>query len=201
MIRFLPHEKIEHATIAVSGGVDSMAVLDFMRRKHEVSAVHINHNEGNSNQAEDLVSEFCDKNHIDLMVFKANRDKYKWESTEEYWRNLRYEIFHSYESPIITAHNLDDCVETWIWSSLHGNPSIIPYRNKNVIRPFRANPKREFEKWCLKNNIKWIDDSSNLDYSLTRNYIRNVMMPHVLHVNSGISKVIKKKVMGEQEFS
>jgi tRNA(Ile)-lysidine synthase len=180
--------------VAVSGGVDSVATLDFLARNHTVTVVHVNHNEGNSDTAAAFVEALADKYHCPMIYNKVTDKKPKNTSLEEFWRNQRYQLFHSINQPVITAHSLDDCVETWVWSSLHGTGKIIPYSNRNVIRPFRLTYKCDFVNWATKHSLSWVEDSSNADLSLTRNYIRQTMMPHILHVNPGIATTIKKKV-------
>jgi len=95
---------------------------------------------------------------------------------------------------VVTCHHLDDCVETWVWSSMHGTGKIIPYRRNGVIRPFRTTRKRQLELWAAMHNVPYLEDDSNADVCYTRNYIRHEMMPHVLRVNPGIHKTIAKKV-------
>jgi tRNA(Ile)-lysidine synthase len=80
---------------------------------------------------------------------------------------------------------------------MHGTGKIIPYANKNVIRPFRLNKKRELELWANLHGVEYIEDDSNADTCYTRNYIRHEMMPNVLRVNPGIHKTIAKKVKDE----
>jgi tRNA(Ile)-lysidine synthase len=180
--------------LAVSGGVDSVAALHFLSRNHNVTIVHINHNEGNSDTAAAFVEALADKYQCPLIYKRITVTKPTNRSLEEFWRNQRYELFHLIPQPVITAHTLDDCIETWIWSSLHGTGKIIPYTNQNVVRPFRLTPKREFVNWARRNNLSWVEDSSNENLSLTRNYIRHEMMPCVLRVNPGIATTITKKV-------
>ena len=132
------------------------------------------------------------------MLGVLNKDKPKEQSQEEFWRNERYKFFYSIDAPIITAHHLDDCVETWIWSSMHGEGKIIPYSNRNVIRPFRGTHKRDFQLWADLKNVDYVEDDSNTDTCYTRNYIRHEMMPNVLRVNPGIDKVIAKKVRADE---
>jgi tRNA(Ile)-lysidine synthase len=112
----------------------------------------------------------------------------------DFWRKERYKFLHGINAEVITAHHLDDCVETWVWSSMHGTGKIIPYANKNVIRPFRLTRKRDFQLWADLKNVPYVEDDSNADTCYTRNYIRHEMMPHVLRVNPGIHKTIAKKV-------
>ena len=129
-----------------------------------------------------------------------NREKSPRESQEEYWRNIRYNwLERCTERDVITGHHLDDCVETWVWSSMHGTGKIIPYsRNNRIYRPFRLNRKRDLELWASLNNVPYIEDESNVELGYTRNYVRHVMMQNVLKVNPGIHKTIAKKVRADE---
>jgi tRNA(Ile)-lysidine synthetase-like protein len=180
--------------MACSGGVDSVAALHFLSRNHDVTVLHVNHAEGNADESENLVTSLCNKLNVELITKRIERAQPKNCSLEEHWRNERYSFFHKFAGTVVTAHTLDDCVETWIWSSLHGLGKSIPYTNRNVIRPFRLTSKQQLVEWATQHALPWVEDSSNLNLNLTRNYIRNIMMPHVLQVNPGIATTIKKKV-------
>ena len=178
-------------TVACSGGVDSMAVVDFLSRKHEVTIAHFNHRTQNGEKASEFVSRYCSEHNIVMLYGSPRSQKGSKESQEEYWRRERYE-FLSGLGPVITCHHLDDCVETYIWSSLHGTPKVIPLTRGNVLRPFLTTRKQELMSWCVRHNVSWIEDESNQDTKYMRNYVRNVMMPHALHVNPGLHSVVKK---------
>ena len=184
--------------LAVSGGVDSMATLDFLRRNHEVEVFYFNHGTEYGERAEDLVRRYIMKYNLPFQIRGiAKGTKPKNKSWEEWWREERYkwiDMFSQHHLPVITCHHLDDCVETWVWSSMHGTGKIIPYHRNNVIRPFRLTRKRDFELWAAMHNVPYLEDDSNADTCYTRNYIRHEMMPHVLRVNPGIHKTIAKKV-------
>ena len=188
-----------HLFVAVSGGVDSMAALDFLRRNHEVTVAYFDHGTDFSRRAFDFLVEYTAQQNLPMMHSKILRDKHRDESWEEYWRNQRYQFLHKLRGPTVTAHHLDDCVETWIMSSMHGTGKWVPYRKDNVIRPFRLNAKRELELWANLKAVPYLEDDSNKDIRYTRNYIRHEMMPHVLKINPGIHKTIKKKVMNDVE--
>ena len=184
--------------VACSGGVDSMAVVDFLMKNHTVNLMFFNHGTEDSKEALDFLTNryypSIQNAGMKLFVGNVNRQKDKSESWEEYWRIQRYDWFHSYEHKIITCHHLDDCVETWIFTSLNGEGRIIPYSNWNVIRPFRLNRKSEFTNWCRNKNVPWVEDSSNDDVSYMRNFIRHEIVPKALVVNPGLHKVVRKKV-------
>lgn len=181
-------------TVALSGGVDSMAVADFLSRKHDISCAFFHHGTENSEKAFEFVNEFCKERNLPLFMGVMTTDKPKDVSTEEHWRNERYKFLESLDTTIVTAHNLDDCVETYIYSSLHGLPKVIPHQRNNVVRPFLTTPKREFISWCKRKDVNWCEDQSNQDLKYMRNYIRHEIVPRALKVNPGLSTIVRKIV-------
>jgi len=165
--------------------------------------VFVNHQTEDSRRAYYFLREYVEElalgppGKVDLLSYTIDPLVPKGISQEEHWRNERYKVFHSFNAPVITCHHLNDCIETWIWSSMHGEGKIIPSGNKNVIRPFRSNTKAELIDWAIRHNVPWEEDQSNENLKYMRNYIRVEMMPHVLRVNPGIEKVIKKKVLSD----
>jgi len=187
----------DHVGVAVSGGADSMAVLDFVRRKHTVTAYFFDHQTYSSSLGLSTVKNYCAENDIFVKVGTFAKDKTKKESLEEYWRNQRYTWLNQQPDTIITAHHLDDCVETWIWGALNGNPRLPKTQIKNIIRPFLTTTKQDLVDWCNKNSILYYEDATNTDTRFTRNYIRHELMPHARKVNPGLAKVVKKKLVKE----
>jgi tRNA(Ile)-lysidine synthase len=181
--------------LACSGGVDSMAALHFLKNNHIVEVLHFNHGTAHGIKAAGFVERYCSRNGINAHFGNAHGTVPPGASKEEWWREQRYAFLDNFtDTPVITCHHLDDCVETWVWSSMHGTGKIIPYRRNYVVRPFRLTRKRDFELWCNLHNVEWIEDDSNENIHYTRNYIRHEMIPHVLKVNPGIHKTIAKKV-------
>lgn len=184
-------------TVACSGGPDSMAVLHFVRMvpARKVRVAFFDHGTPHSAKAKDFVVSYCADNDIHITCGEVQRAQRGDESPEEYWRNERYAFFHRYHMlQIITGHNLDDVCETWIFSALHGTPKLIPYFNKNVIRPFLLTPKQSMVDWCQKHDVPFLLDESNNDLKYMRNRIRHKIMPEALVVNPGLRKVIARKV-------
>lgn len=181
-------------TVAISGGVDSVAVTDFLSNNHNVNCAFFHHGTENSDNALSFLEKFCDDRGLYLIIGRIEGLRPKETSIEEFWRNERYRFLESVQGPVVTAHNLDDCVETYLFSSLHGTAKTIPYRRNNVIRPFLLTSKKEFVNWCVRKNVDWCEDTSNNDVKYMRNYIRHELMPHALVVNPGLTKVVAKKV-------
>lgn len=181
-------------TVALSGGVDSVAVADFLSRKHDVSCAFFHHGTENSNRAFEFVGNFCEQRNIPLFVGYLLEEKPKDQSTEEFWRNERYKFLESLNTTVVTAHNLDDCIETYLYGSLHGQPKVIPHERNNIVRPFLTTPKREFISWCKRKGIAWCEDTSNQDTKYMRNYIRHEIVPRAFQVNPGLDTVVRKIV-------
>lgn len=196
MIRFIG--KLPHSCVlACSGGADSMAALSFLtnRTSRNVTVAYFNHGTSFGNSSESFLKDYCSKYNLKLIIGNISKEKSKEESWEEYWRNERYKFLHGFELPVITAHNLNDQMENWLFTGFHGNSRLIPYQNKNVIRPFMTTLKSELIEWCKSKSVPWLEDPSNLNTNFMRNKIRHDILPEVLKVNPGFDKVIFKKVL------
>lgn len=185
--------------VACSGGVDSMVLVDFLRKypKNNFDIIYFNHGTKHGQEAQEFLEMFCSKNKLNLHIGKIYKEKSKKESLEEYWRNQRYEFFDSFDGQILTAHHLNDCVETWIHSSLNGIPKLIPYKRGKYIRPLLAVSKKEILNWKERHDVKFIQDESNFESVHTRNFIRNELIPSIKKIQPGIETVIKKMVIKE----
>lgn len=180
--------------VAVSGGIDSMAILDFLRRRHDVHVYHFNHGTEHGNRAATFMRDYCDSNSVPYTFGLIGSSKPQNKSWEEHWRDERYAFLKAQEDTIVLGHHLDDCVETYLFNMCHGKEHTIPYRHANCIRPFRLNRKDILTKWAIRHDVPWIDDPSNEDTSYARNHVRKVLLPAILKVNPGIYKVIYKRM-------
>ena len=188
-------------TVACSGGIDSISITEFLLNgRREVDLAFFNHDTINSRNAEKFVKEFARKKGLNLLIGKTSNKKEKRQSLEEYWRDERYNFLKSLNSEfIITCHHLDDNVETWLMSSIHGTGKLIPYkRNSNIFRPFLMTSKTHIKEYAIRNNLSWYEDSSNLNTDrFIRNHIRHNLMPLVLKINPGIRTTIRKKLLAK----
>jgi tRNA(Ile)-lysidine synthase len=196
MIRII--KKIpSNVVVACSGGIDSMVITNFLLEgRRNVKLAYFNHDTFHSQKAENFVKEYASKNNLDLFLGNVTGTKGK-RSMEEFWRDERYSFFNKIKSNfIITCHHLDDAVETWIMSSMHGNCKLIPYkRGNNIYRPFLMTSKKTIEQYGDKRNLKWIEDPSNMRTEYIRNHIRHNLMPGILKINPGIRTMIRKKII------
>jgi tRNA(Ile)-lysidine synthase len=197
MIKLACHIPIKVA-VAVSGGRDSMACLDFLRNgKKEITALHFNHGTSHAKDAQKVVEEYCSKWNVPLLIGKIGGNPQHGQSMEDFWRKQRYEWFETTgQDTIVTCHHLDDAIEWWIMTSLKGNPKLIPVSRDKFIRPFLLTTRSDFESWAIRKGVQWAEDPSNSDTDYDRNYIRHTMMPHVLRINPGIQKTLTKLIEG-----
>jgi tRNA(Ile)-lysidine synthase len=180
--------------VAVSGGPDSMAILDFLSNNHDVTAYYFDHGTDFGKKCNRFVNNFCYNKDIPLIVGVNFNSCPQGESLEEHWRNERYKFLHSFDMPIVTGHNLDDVIEWFLFSSIHGQSKVMPYSNKNVIRPFISTSKRSLEDWCERKDVPFMIDPGNTDRKFMRSIIRHDIMPNARMVNPGMEKTFKKLV-------
>ncbi len=196
MIRIIG--KIPHSvTVACSGGVDSMVFVHFLLNgKRKVNLAYFNHDTQHSHKAQKFVENYANHNKLNLFIGRVQGRKGK-RSLEEFWRDERYDFLQRVSSDYtITCHHLDDCVETWLMSSFHGQSKLIPYqRNKNIFRPFLMTSKNSIKQYCKNKKVDWIEDPSNQKTNFMRNHVRHNVMPQVLKVNPGIRNTIRKKLI------
>lgn len=188
--------KLPHSVyVAFSGGIDSVAAVKFLMRKHKVSLMFFHHGNDFADQELVFVQNFAAQYGLPLEIGYTTREKAKSESWESYWRDQRYAWFSEKNHDIITCHHLDDCIETWIFTSLHGYGRTIHSRNGNVIRPFLQTKKKDLVRGI--SDREYIKDPSNSDTKFMRNFIRLEIVERALTVNPGLHKTILKKLRKE----
>lgn len=173
-----------------------MAALAFLLKgKREVTVAHYNHGTCHGTDAEGFLRQFCIDKGLNFVSEDCKSHPLPGESKEAFWRDRRYEFFKKLSSPIITAHHLDDAVEWWIFSSLRGDPKLMPVKRDDpyVIRPFLTSSKDSLHRHL--GDFLFVEDPSNKDTSFARNYIRHELGPMCLKVNPGLSKTVKKMYM------
>jgi len=188
--------------IAVSGGPDSMALLSMSLLKYElIEVAHVNyHKRESANKDEKIVREFCKKNNIkfykkDCLTYEGN--------FQDYARVFRYKFFSEIIKKdklngVLVAHHLDDFLETYY---LQINRGSIPHYyglNKEVIiqdvkvkRPLLKYTKNDLLNYCVKNNIAYGIDESNLTDHYSRNKIRHSLIEKM---SLKEKKELKKKI-------
>lgn len=187
--------------VACSGGADSVAAALFMHYevKTNIKLVYVNHGTEFCLDALRSVTQLADKLNIPLLVKEIDTLVPPKTSKQEHWRNQRYLVLNGLDLPVILGHQLDDAVESWIFSSLNGTTSLIPYNNNKCVRPFLTVSKSTLRAYADSFSTPIFDCPSNSDLSFRRNYIRHELMPHALVVNPGIHAMVRAKIL-RREF-
>ena len=186
-----------NVTVACSGGIDSIAFVHFLLQgKRKVNLAYFNHDTQHSHKAQEFVEKYAQDNKLNLFIGRVQGMKGK-RSLEEFWRDERYDFLQRVGGDYtITCHHLDDCVETWLMSSFHGQSKLIPFqRNHNIFRPFLMTSKKVIKEYAERKNIEWIEDPTNQKTNFMRNHVRHNVIPQVLVVNPGIRNTIRKKLI------
>lgn len=185
--------------VAVSGGPDSMCLLDNLLKLKDVLEVkeivvaHLNHMiRQEAKEETEYVEEYCNKNNIRCFVKYEDIIKEAKEQkigTEEAGRKARYDFFEQIASKtnadkIAIAHNKNDNVETVFMHMLRGSgisglTGIKPYREGKYIRPLIKCSRDEIEEYCTKEKLNPKYDKTNNDNTYTRNRIRNELIPYI----------------------
>jgi tRNA(Ile)-lysidine synthase len=181
--------------VAVSGGLDSLVALHWLNQRRDVVAAHYIHDSEFADTEHEFVQKFCSEFGIVLITAKQTPSSQAGLSREEYWRNGRYEFFRGIPMPVCTGHNLDDAVEWYLFTSLHGQGHYMEYSHANVVRPFLTTKKSEFRAYADKYVLKWLEDESNSDVDFAvRNRIRHDILPLALQVNPGLFNMVKRRI-------
>ncbi len=192
--------KSEYVVAAISGGPDSMFLLEVLKKYNfKIVVAHVHHNHRVESDEEALmVEEYCKKNNMIFEFMKI--DKYTNNTfTEVEAREKRYEFFDEivkkYNSDILfTAHHGDDLVETVLMrltrgSSLKGYAGFEPIATRKgykIARPLIFLTKSEIKEYLDKNNVIYAVDMSNESDDYTRNRYRNKVLPLLKEENENI---------------
>lgn len=170
--------------VAVSGGADSMALLDMLRKEgYKLIVAHVNYKKrDSSDRDENIVKDYCIKHSIPFFVNRPIQNK---KGNFENWaREVRYEFFKEvYDrencSCLLLAHHRDDVIETYIMKQRRksfGESLTIPISSisfgMNVYRPSYFMSKKSLYEYCKQNEIKYGEDETNFQPIYTRNKIR-----------------------------
>jgi tRNA(Ile)-lysidine synthase len=172
--------------VALSGGVDSVVLLHRMRSRDGVRAIHVHH--GLSPNA-DAWARFCRKLckdwNVPLTIRKV-RVARSGKGLEAAAREARYAAFAKEQAPVIAlAHHLDDQAETVLMNLLRGAglrgaggmQPVSRLGGKRLVRPLLEVPREEILAYARAHRLEWVEDESNADENLTRNFVRRRLAP------------------------
>ncbi|MEO0020222.1 MAG: tRNA lysidine(34) synthetase TilS [candidate division WOR-3 bacterium] len=190
--------------VGISGGADSVCLLDLLRvvaaKYHlKIFALHINHQLRESAQRdEEFVRRLCKSWGVKLEVVTVDVQGYAKRtksSIEEAARQLRYYHYQRVArrlrcDTICLGHNADDNLETVVLNLARGaglrGLAGIPIRRENIVRPLLEIKREAIRGYLKARGIEWVEDETNLDIRFRRNLIRQEIVPLLKKINPGV---------------
>lgn len=195
--------------LAVSGGLDSMVLLAIMQQlKLNIGVAHCNFSlRGEESDADE---EFVkhQANSLKITCFSKRFDTEKYANTTKKSiqvaaRELRYQwlqelaLQHGYDF-VLTAHHLDDQVETFLINFTRGTGleglTGINEVNGIVVRPLLPYSREELTAYAIHNAISWREDSSNSSDKYVRNRVRHQVIPILKELNPSFLNAFKQTI-------
>lgn len=188
---------------AVSGGMDSMVMLDlFLRAGIDTTVAHVNFGlRGDASDADEaFVTGYCQRAGLKVQTIRFETQAFATDrglSIQMAARELRYNWFRQIAEQeglhcIATAHHLNDQAETMVMRLAHGSGlsglAGIPVRNGEVIRPLLFASRKEIQAYALAQGIQWREDASNAGTDYERNFIRHRVMPALGELNPSLEQ-------------
>ncbi|MFV0288882.1 MAG: tRNA lysidine(34) synthetase TilS [Mycoplasmatales bacterium] len=170
--------------LAVSGGVDSMVLLDKCKTE-EIGVIHINHHtRGLENTLEEnLVKDVCAKYEIPCYVYN-----YYYDGQGNFQQKAREFRYHKFKelcqkkgyTSVLLAHHFDVQIENILMNPQKIGQKIMDEKSKfkdlNINRPLLKVSKNEIYQYAQEHDVKYYEDSSNKQLKYLRNQIRNKLL-------------------------
>jgi len=192
--------------VALSGGVDS-AVLAFLATKYSknVRSVFVNHNQTHSSDLELQAKSIANQLGIAFVSLQTSLEP---NASETQMRNVRMKELNmniEEEEYLLFGHTLSDRVETFFMNlfrgtRLHGLKST-PVQVNKILRPLSSVSKQEVISYAEKNKINYLDDETNFDNQINRNWIRNVIFDEVKERFTGSLEDKINQIITEVEYA
>ncbi|TAK40865.1 MAG: tRNA lysidine(34) synthetase TilS [Betaproteobacteria bacterium] len=175
----------------LSGGVDSVVLLHVLRALapqfgYRLAALHVHHGlSRNAGRWSRFCAALCRRWRVPLSVRRV-RVRRAGEGIEAAARAARYAVFRrSRAAAVALAHQLDDQAETVLLNLLRGAgaagasgmPAAGRQRGLLLLRPLLEVPREAIVAYAEANGLAWMEDESNADETLTRNFLRRRVAP------------------------
>jgi len=207
--------------VGVSGGCDSMVLLDALRVQgfDRLVVCHFNHGlrPREARQEAQLVARAA--RGVTLEYGEANTAEYARSqrvSVEMAARDLRFRFFETCAAAhrcqrIFLGHHADDQVETMLLNlfrgtGLAGLAGMKPEARVGrleVLRPFLGLSRESIREYAVQNRVAFAEDASNASRDYTRNRIRHDLMPHIKRIFPAASDALLRLagiVREEEDF-
>ncbi len=201
--------KASHYWVGFSGGLDSTVLLHLMASLRDelnvpLSALHVDHalSEHSADWSRHC-RDLCDALGVPITVEQVTVERGNGKGLEASARHARYAVFEKMlgeGEALLSAQHRDDQAETLLLQLLRGGgvhglasmPLQRPLGKGTLLRPLLDVPRSDLEAYAREHGLKWIDDPSNFDTTLERNYLRHTLLPQLEQRRAGMHKVLAR---------
>ena len=197
--------------IALSGGIDSVVLLHYLRTNFDsnLRAVHCNHHLSDyCDEWDKFCKNLCKSNNIEYSsvdIFLENEA-----NLEEIARKKRYHSLSSIlckDEILCTAHHMDDQSETILLQLLRGSgvAGLSSMPRERLIgeglhyRPFLNVNKSQIIEYAAKHKLQWIEDDSNVNTDFRRNFLRSEIIPKLSSVYTSVASSLSRSARHQSE--
>lgn len=188
--------KDDRVVVAVSTGVDSMALLDLLQhlppsQRPLLLVAHVNHElRAQSAEEEEYLRDYCQRRGLPLAVAHWPKGEHPQQGIEEAARHFRYAFFErlmvrQHAKVVLTAHHANDLAETMLMklarggqlSQLLGIRDQRPFGPGRLVRPLLPFTKQDLYQYARARHLKWFEDATNRELTVARNRFRHQILP------------------------
>lgn len=178
--------------VAVSGGVDSIVLLDMLAKeqKHELIVAHFDHGIRESSAGDARFVGGLAR--LYGLQYESKREELGKTASEQLAREHRYDFLKgiavTYNALLVTAHHQDDVIES-IAINLHrgtGWRGLAVFGDESINRPLLSLSKHNLISYAVEHNLEWVEDETNA----TTAYLRNSLRQHL----NGASPATKQQL-------
>jgi len=207
--------RFKRVLVALSGGVDSVALLSVFHRLtkasfFEILAVNIHHGPGAQeswrSETQEMCRSICENWGIKMIESKPSVKELK---SEEDLRDFRYEELRKLKDEfqcdfILTAHHADDLLETRFLRIMRGTGPLgleaLREFDEDLWRPFLEVTKEEILHYASENQLKFVEDPSNQSVDPMRNWLRHELFPMMESRQTGVLQNMSRSFQLLVEF-
>ncbi|MGI9306295.1 MAG: tRNA lysidine(34) synthetase TilS [Gammaproteobacteria bacterium] len=179
------------AAVALSGGMDSVSLLDAALRsgaRRDIFACHVNHGiSAAADSWERFCRRLCESRGVRCIVRRAAPPA--GDASEKWARQVRMQAFAGLPArAVIAAHHADDQAETALFrvlrgSGAHGLGAMRPFAplpgaaDMLLLRPWLGLARSEIADYARRRRLSWVEDDDNRNLARRRNFLRRRAMP------------------------
>lgn len=179
--------------VGVSGGLDSVVLLHILcaqESPEKITVLHVNHHlQKDADSWSKFVAKIAAEYGCNVEICRVKSEAFVGENIEAEARKQRYAFFESHlqdeQDYLFLAHHQQDQVETFFLNlqrgaglaGLSAMPGLRPFGKGYLARPLLGYSRQDLELYAKTHKLQWVEDPSNQDVSLNRNFLRQQVLP------------------------